>query len=232
MARTLILGITIAIAASTTASAQDFDEGISGEEIVIESPELFSLELRGGVYIPDDGTGAFDVVFDSDLGPMLALELDVIVFRVEDVGWIGVGIGIGWANFKGFTLDDAGMPTQEEASLTLIPFPGLAVIRIDALARLLDIPLVFTGKLGADFVLWMGEGGEAGDVSNVSYGLRWAAQVALELDWFERRAARSLDDEWGINHSYLFFELYGSTASGPMDVGTAFAWSTGLALTF
>jgi hypothetical protein len=227
MARLIALGALLSCPLASGASAQDFDETIHGEQIVIESPERFSLELRVGVYQPD--TAAFDMVFD-DLGPMLGVELDVIVYRLEDVGWIGVGGSFGWGSYSGFTLGPDGMPTNEETTLTLMPFPVLAVLRVDVLARLLDIPIVFMGKIGPDFVLWINDGRTTS--SNVAIGLRWGAQVALELDWFDRRAARGLDDEWGINHSYLFFELYGSTAGGSMEVGTPFAWAIGLSLTF
>jgi hypothetical protein len=222
-----IAGALLSFLAASGASAQDFDETIHGDEIVIESPERFSLELRVGVYQPD--TAAFDMIFD-DLGPMLGVELDVIVFRLEDIGWLGVGGSFGWGSYSGFTLATDGTPTNEETVLTLMPFPVLAVLRIDVLARLLDIPFAFQGKIGPDFVLWINDGRTS--TSNVAIGLRWAAQVALELDWFDRRAARGLDDEWGINHSYFFFEIYGSTAGGSMEVATPFAWTLGLSLTF
>ena len=57
-------------------------------------------------------------------------------------------------------------------------------------------------------------------------------QFALELDFIEPRAARRLDVEWGINHSYLFLELYGSLFGTSIPVRDTFTWSAGLGLTF
>ena len=34
----------------------------------------------------------------------------------------------------------------------------------------------------------------------------------VELDFINPARARSLDEDWGINHTTLFFEILGSTA--------------------
>ena len=52
--------------------------------------------------------------------------------------------------------------------------------------------------------------------------------VVPRRGWQHGRA-RNLDDEWGINHSYLLFELFGSTADFG---GSSLAWTGGLGLTF
>ena len=68
--------------------------------------------------------------------------------------------------------------------------------------------------------------------SGRSLGLRWGVMFALELDFIEPRAARRLDEDWGINHSYLFVELYGSLLGSSIPMRDAFTWSAGLGLTF
>ena len=40
-----------------------------------------------------------------------------------------------------------------------------------------------------------------------------------------------LDQEWGINHAYLFFEYYGSAATGDLDL-SATTWAAGLGFQF
>jgi hypothetical protein len=126
------------------------------------------------------------------------------------------------------------MQTGERTSLTLLPMPVMAVVRVDALARQLDIPLLVTGKIGADFVFWTAATGDVNDGSNVSIGLRWGVQAALELDAFSRRAARALDEEWGINHTFAFFEIFGSTAETTLPLGPkgGVAWTAGLGFLF
>ena len=55
---------------------------------------------------------------------------------------------------------------------------------------------------------------------------------AFELDVIEPRAARRLDEDWGINHSYLFLELYGSLFGTSIPMRDTLTWSMGLGLTF
>ena len=231
MQQVFILAIAL-IAHASTVLAQDGYEGDTKQDF--SSPERFAVELRAGTYQPDVGNDSFDNVFD-DSGPMLALEFDVFAFRIPYVGLIGLGTSIGWADYSDSASTSSGASTGEETSLSLIPLSGMAVLRIDVLARELGVPFLFTGKIGGDFVFWSTGTGDRDDASDVSVGLRWAAQVALELDFLDRRSARSLDEEWGINHTFVFFELYGSTAGehsdSAMPVGDV-TWAAGLGLIF
>ena len=102
------------------------------------------------------------------------------------------------------------------------------MLRVDALARKLGIPFVFTGKIGYRWAFWSSEVGGADDESGVSPGLTWAAQIALDLDFFDRRAARLMDEEWGINHSFIFFEVYGSDTADDATPVDDTIWAAGL----
>ena len=124
-----------------------------------------------------------------------------------------------------------GETTQEELSFLVLPFSGMFVARIDVLARELNIPFIFTGKIGFDAIYWDSDKGEADEASGTTFGLHWALQAALELDFFDRRAARALDEEWGINHSFFFFEYFGMEAGGSPTVGGR-SWTMGLGLIF
>lgn len=237
--------VATAIAATPRASAQDAarEEGsVVGSDYAVDplfepTPEQFTAELRMGAYRPDLGD-AFQASFGGDLGPLLGAELDVHVWRIPYVGPIAVGASFGWAEWNGaatVVMGSAGTNVGE-TGLSLVNFNLLLVLRADVLARSLDFPLILTGKVGPDFGYW--QTGTAGrtDADGWSVGLRWAAQVALELDFLEPRAARRLDDEWGINHSEIFFELYGSTmgqwSSDMLPMGTGLAWVAGLGFTF
>ena len=118
---------------------------------------------------------------------------------------------------------------DQELKFRIFPLQALLVLRVDVLARELNIPLVFAGKLGLDMVFSSIENGSTTEAEGRSFGFHWGAQVALELDFINPRRARNLDDEWGINHSYLLFELFGSTADFG---GSSLAWTGGLGLTF
>lgn len=231
--------------ASPSVSAQDVarEEGaIVGSDYAVDpmfepSPEQFTAELRIGGYRPELGT-AFQSSFGGDIGPMLGAELDVHIWRIPFVGPLAVGASFGWAEWSGAARVVTGTPTANvgQTGLSLVNFNLLLVLRIDVLARQLDFPLILSGKVGPDVGYWQTGTSSGSDADGWSVGLRWAAQAALELDFLEPRAARRLDDEWGINHSAVFFELYGSTMgqwSGDMlPVGTNLAWTAGLQFTF
>lgn len=231
------LGVALALGAAAVhapARAQDFDD-VLVERQTIESPERFALELRVGPYTPDMSPNtAFTDTFGDATGPLLAAEFDVLFWHIPYVGPIGLGAGFGYVGYSASAFS-AGTNTRvtQTTDLSLYPLSLMAVLRIDVLSRQLHIPFVFTGKLGADYVLWSSDKGSTSQGTGGSLGLRWAAQVAFELDFFDRRAARSLDEEWGINHSWLFFELYGSGAGGSSElpVGDT-TWAAGLGFTF
>lgn len=240
------LGLTSgsALAAPSAATAQGLAAGNWSDQTheSPSSPEHFTWELRLGSYTPDTQSDAFSQVFHDDGGPMVALELDAHLLRIPYVGPLGLGISAGWARYRGNSCvsNDAGAPTcptadstdsTESAKLVLFPISAMAVLRIDALARELSVPLIFTGKLGLDTIFFRSRTGSRTDGEGRSLGLRWAVQVALELDFLDRRAARALDEDWGINHSFVFFELYGSTASSTIPLGDR-TFAAGLGMTF
>lgn len=237
-----ILGVLLAVAAAglgpAAASAQFFDHD-PGRRRSPGSPETFALELRVGPYVPDGGAYAqrFADTFGGDDGLLLAFEYDIYAWRIPVVGLIGGAFGFGWAGYDGQAFVAGGMRADETTRLDLFTLPGLAVLRVDVLARELRIPFVFVGKLGVDFIPWSTGTGDTDDASGIAFGLHWAIQVALELDFLDRARARSLDEEWGINHTNLFFELQGSTASGALagaglPVGDPFTWAAGLSFVF
>lgn len=230
----LVLGL------SATAQAQDQVEQVepigewSNTELFAPSPENFTLELRAGAYQPNLGSASS--VFNGDLGPLVAVELDYHAFRIPYVGPIFIGGRVGWVEWTGDATSTSGATNVGSTGLSVVPFSALVGVRIDTLARNLSIPFVFTPKLGFDFGYH--QTGTSGVTSHDgwSVGIGWGAQVALELDFLEPRSARRLDEEWGINHTQLFFELMGSTmgtfSNRQLPVGADLAWSAGLGFVF
>jgi hypothetical protein len=241
------VGCAIALCAPTMAGAQDDPALEAGrfadvdETTFTPSPVWGAWEVFAiGPYSPtgiQQAAPPLDVLGD-DRGPLLSTELDLYIFRIPFVGRLGIGARAGWANYKGPAAartpgegedeqDEDGV--AEKVSVTLYPLNPLLVLRIDGLARHLHVPILFAVKFGPDIIPWRAtKGGETED-KGVEFGWRWGAQVALELDFLEPRAARRLDDEWGINHSFIFFELFGSTAR---DFGANLGWTAGLGFVF
>ncbi|MFT3922713.1 MAG: MXAN_2562 family outer membrane beta-barrel protein [Myxococcales bacterium] len=214
---------------STTAFARapdTFEENYT-KPALIESPMWMALELKAGPYVPGDSSAIKDT-FGGDKGWMLSTEVDFTLVHIPKVGQFNLGAGFGWASYKAKARDENGVKTSEETKLVLYPLSALAVLRIDALARETVIPLTFAGKIGFESVRWKSTTGDRTDASGFNNGLRWGAQAAFELDWFDRRAARRMDEEWGVNHTFLLFEYYDSMTKGTGDrtyqigVGTQF----------
>ncbi len=238
MTRAITLALGLLAFAPTLAHAQLAGSDFEPINTYEPSPERFTLELRVGAYRPEHLGSTLTQSFGGDLGPMLALELGVHIVRIPYVGPIGILGGFGWAEWTGpaVALDASGAPIGGNAgntTLWALPLTLAAFLRVDVLARELSVPLVLVGKLGTDIGYWQASGGSSAD--GWSVGMRWAVQAALELDWFDERASRRLDDDWGINHSEIFFELYGSSMgnwNGKLPIGTDLAWVVGLGITF
>jgi hypothetical protein len=224
--------VVLALLASS-ASAQ-MEEDLMPSARDFRSPERFAVEFRIGPYNPDMGDNdAFQRFFGDDSGPLLALELDVIAYRVPDILYLAGAGGIGWMNFDGRTFDSTGGETSESTSLEVVPMNLLGVVRFDALPRKLSIPILLTGKLGYQWARWNTDSGGVADESGWSVGVLWAVQIGLDLDTFDPSAARNLDEEWGINHSFLFFELFGFEPSrDSLPIGDSLTWTAGLGFTF
>jgi hypothetical protein len=233
-----VLALCLPAAASPPAAAAQDSSELSDDYVAahrsFESPELFTLELRIGPYEPDVGNDSFSQAYPDDDGPLLGFELDFIAYRLKEVLMLEVGASVGFANYSGHALNAAAWQsnrverTDEETDFDLIPLSALGVLRVDALARKLSIPFILTGKIGYRWAFWSSETGGADDDEGVSPGFTWAAQIALDLDFFDRRAARLMDEEWGINHSFLFFEVFGSeTQDDALPVDDTI-WAAGL----
>ncbi|QQR89094.1 MAG: hypothetical protein IPJ88_12835 [Myxococcales bacterium] len=199
-----------------------------------ESAERFGLELKGGSYNPAVGGSVWDNNI-SDSGPLLGLEFDVYPMRIPYFGLLGLGFGLGYANFAGSSLNPAGVAISEKTSLNVVPLSVMAVLRVDVLWRELNVPFVFVGKLGGELAFWDMNTGNNNVANGYSGGFRWALQADLYLDFLEPSSARSLDEEWGINHTFLFFELFGTTTgkkpNSNVDLSDT-SWAIGLGATF
>jgi hypothetical protein len=244
----LLLAIPIVLSAPASAFAEDIPGGAVDRFGDLET-DLFEPSPVYGVWeIFAIGPYSFpflDMIepntvpnIADDRGPLLSTELNFFLFRIPYFGRFGLGGRVGWTRHSGMALpvdvdreaDPEDLEGQgEPTAMTLFPLTPLAVLRIDVLARELGIPILFALKLGMDIIPWRISRGGVTDEKGVEYGMRWGAQVALELDFLEPRAARRLDDEWGINHTFIFVEIFGSTAQ---DLGANFAWTAGLGIVF
>jgi hypothetical protein len=223
------------VAAVGLCAASARAEAIGQTEKAGWSPEGYLLSLGVGAYRPDPGSDVFDQVYPGDNGPLILVEFDFFLYRIPFLGPIGIGLGGGWAGYKGSACElgsnGSCIPSTQTAKFSIFPLNAMAVLRIDALARETPVPFVFTGKIGYTNVFFNEDVG-SGKQGGRSGGLGWAAQFALELNFINQRRANALDEDWGINSSFFFFELGGADANSGAPVGDKLYFTGGLGVTF
>jgi hypothetical protein len=199
-----------------------------------QSPERFMLELRGGVYSPNGmdlkGYGRF---FADDAGPNIGFHFDGIAYRQDNWFYLTAGGSLGYIGLSGKALPiDPTFTVDEETTLAIIPLVATIGLRVDALARKLRIPLIFAGRVGWEWAHWDTNKGLKNDATGWSLGPFFSAQVAFDLDAIEPGSARNLDEEFGINHTYLFGEVYSFVpVSKQLPIGDT-NWLVGLGMIF
>ncbi|MBK6847297.1 MAG: hypothetical protein IPG96_07045 [Proteobacteria bacterium] len=138
----------------------------------------------------------------------------------------------------------ANRVSGDSTRLTLVPLAALLIYRFDVLADRLNVPLVPYFKGGLNYTLWWMRNG-SGSVSTATppggttalrgqggnLGWQLAGGLALRLDALEPSAARRLDADYGVNHSYLFGELVHVESKRLPDVGDT-TFSAGIAFEF
>ncbi len=218
-----------------------------------ETSRMFAVELKGGPYLPDvdsefeGGARPYRETFGNDSLTNLGLEIDW-QFLATDVFSLGVGALAGFFEATGKSRieecvgPDADCLSSDETNLAVMPLGVLAVLRVDALVNLANIPLAPFGKVGVDrWMWWVGDGdGRANERGSTGSGWTtgWhaAGGLMLLLDFFEPSAARKLDQESGINSSYLFGEILLAQIDGFGDgeslILSDVTWNLGLCLEF
>jgi hypothetical protein len=242
-----------AVLAVLTGSGVASADGLRYLQDDYRSPQNFALEIRGGPYYPDvddefDGSATpFQDSFDDHSRLRIGFEVDWQALRTP-VASLGVGLSgslmryVGTARFEG-----SGEASSEETTLIVLPIVALAVVRFDFAIREWQVPLAPYVKLGFGTYLWFAEDGDGtaradgadGEADAVlgsgrTHGLELSGGVAFLLDFLEPQAARKLDADGGVNHSYLFAEILWATmdgfgANGVMNLGDT-TWNLGLLL--
>jgi hypothetical protein len=230
--------VLISVAANGVQAAPDqsyteLDPRLKPAMHAFESPEHFILELRGGPYTPNVVDTVAGDIFGGDKGPNFAAQLDGILRRIPGLYYITLGGSIGTVSFSGpaqSALD--GTSVGEKTTLSIIPVQATAGIRFDVLPRKLHVPIIFGARAGWEWAHWTTGTGARDDASGWSVGPVVSLQVALDLDSFEPNGARSLDEEWGINHTYVFGEVFHFEPLGKSLPIGATSWLLGVGFIF
>ena len=131
----------------------------------------------------------------------------------------------------------------DETSLSILPVVLQLVYRWDWAALSYSVPLVPYVKFGLVYAFWWIENadgvaeladGQSAYGGTIGYQLN--AGLAIMLDFLEPSAAKTMDAELGINHSYIFCEFVHSQVrwglSNRMYLGVPASFLAGLAFEF
>jgi hypothetical protein len=192
-----------------------------------ESPRWGSFELGAGTYLPD-----IDSEFPPSSGPyaatlggrgwMFRIGAAKAIFSHMPVGSLEVGLQSGYFQKKGEGLNPDGSRSGDETALKMIPVSAVLTYRFDWLADRYRIPFAPYGRVGLERFHWWvtdGDGGRA--ESGATNGWSMTGGLAFLLDVVDSQLARELDNDTGVNHTYLFFEVTKRTVD---DFGSSKSW--------
>jgi len=164
----------------------------------------------------------------------LLTQVEFDVQFLKKVGTLGVGVSIGFyrRTTHAFKFSDSLAMTSctvgkcersgDETALNILPIEVMLVYRFDWLMKRYRVPFVPYLKVGLAYYLWFIQNGSDGIASyqdpndpnaprEEGMGGTWGFGIhpglAFQLDVIDQAAARVVDAEIGINHTYLFIEL-------------------------
>jgi hypothetical protein len=201
-----------------------------------------------------EGGGPAAAAFGTSNRLMGGLEFDWQALRIPHLGTLGPGLSVGYTQLSGNaqfvnkhfapTSSQGGIcQSGETTSLAIVPIYALAVLRADVLWRELRIPLVPYVKVGLGDALWRASSTLGTSTANGvlgeghTYGAQFAVGLSLNLNIFDEYAAKNIDQQVGVNNTYLFAEYMWANFQGlglqtdPLRVGDS-TWVVGLTWEF
>ena len=227
------------------ARAQSYEGPVSYEP----TPQWFAMELKFGPYKPDvdselSGASPYQDIFGKKLRVMSQLTGDVQFLKYH--GTLGVGGTVGFFQARGKALLEDGVTASgDETTFNIVPLVLQLVYRWDYAAKKWNVPLVPYIRAGIVYCFyWITDGN--GDVTrweeggDKAHGGVWGYQInlglAFQLDVLEPSAAKRLDAEIGVNHTYLFAEFVHSSiddfGGDRIRLGMKYSLLAGLSMEF
>lgn len=164
---------------------------LSAEE---KSPQWFSLELKGGVWVPTNGTTRGSL---GSLSPTGSIEFGFL-YKSKFGAELGVGVILEDGTAFGAV---SGRSSGDKFDLLLIPIHNSFAFRADFKEEQLLVPYV---KAGPDYVIFR-ESLNGKSVSGVKYGLHGAAGLQILLDRIDELSS-FMEEDMGVNDVYFTIE--------------------------
>jgi hypothetical protein len=210
----------------------------------VESPRYGSFDLMAGTYLPN-----IDSEFSLKPGQAGPWEKSMggardWMFRgggywAPYYGWgtveLGGQIGFYGKTGQGFLL--SGAQSGDSTAFRILPVSAVVTYRLDQLGpNGYVLPIAPYIRLALErYWWWVNDGTGKTTKVGATNGFSAALGACLLLDWLDPDAARTMDNNTGINHTYAFAELrktnvndFGSKKSWDLSDRGNQSWSFGL----
>jgi hypothetical protein len=191
-----------------------------------DSPRWGTFELRLDNYRPDidsEFAGAvtpYADVFGTSRGWFPKVLVAYTLF--DQFVQVDVGGGTGWFRAKGKGQLASGGASGDVTVFSILPTSLFLTLRVDGAAQRWKIPVELFGRAGLERYNWLVfDGSNSVTKKGATNGWSVSGGVGILLDFIDPMLARELDDETGINETWLYFEVEKSVVD---DFGSATSW--------
>ena len=136
---------------------------------------------------------------------------------------VDVGVGTGWFRAKGKgRYDSTGAVSPDNTTFSIIPATLALTVRLDGFAERWPIPFGLYGRAALERYHWLITDG-AGTITKKGATNGWsvAGGVSFLLDFVDPMLAREMDNESGVNHTWVYFEVEKNVVD---DFGSKRSW--------
>jgi hypothetical protein len=185
-----------------------------------DGPRFGSFELRLSGYRPNidaefgGSAGPFQTAFGSGRGLMFRAHVGRAIWH--KIGTLEVGFGGGYFEKYGHGITSSTHTTSADTTaFKVIPLSLSLTYRFDWVADRVGFPLVPYGRASFERYQWWvndGAGDTAKDLSGHSgsgatNGYSFTGGLAFLLDFLDPSLARQMENDTGIQHTYLFVDV-------------------------
>jgi hypothetical protein len=207
-----------------------------------ESRRRGSFEFGAGPYRPsiDDEFNSSAAPYDEIFGGGQPWGFRLLLARALYTrhGALELGFKTGFWQDKGNEIAEDGTRTADETALRIIPTSLTLTYRWDWLSVRYGIPFAFYGRGAFERYNWWVTDRDETAKKGATMGWSATGGVAFLLDIVDRSMARELDNDSGVNDTWIFFDVttdriddFGSSKSWDMS-SDGFTYSTGITFVF
>jgi hypothetical protein len=208
----VLVALALALAAAPAAAA---------------SPRWGSFEIGAQTYRPNidaefsTAPGPYETIFGGGRGFMFTLGISRAIFT--KVGSLELGVRTGYFQDTGKgVISGTTTPSGDETTFKIIPSSLALTYRFDWLADRYNIPLAPYGRAAFERYNWWVTGGSGSWAKEgATNGWSVTGGMGFLLDFLDPVLARELDQDSGVNHTFLFAEV---TKSSIDDFGSSSSW--------